>query len=352
MAHEIRELLEFTKPSKVETLENGTVVLRRVKYLGARSSNVNADGTQNVYPLAMRKASEKLYEGAKLFADHPDRAKPHAERKLAEQIGRLRGPFEHLEEGSYADAYLNPKHPLAESIAFSAQHSPDDLGLSHNAQGRGKVQGKDCVIEAATRVRSVDFVCAAATTRGLFESHQEEPMSTKAKLVALIESSEEKKLLEMVDEEALLAILADDAAAPEEKVMKALALLAGGKGDDEDGEGDDEEPMAESRRDSGDSDLRALVEAQRKELDDMKASQALRERRDRREKILAESRLPKEAKTQVFVESVHGAETDEQARALIEDRQRLAWNQQPTSGGRTPAPETQIKTADDLFARL
>lgn len=366
MSIRLRELIEFTAPSKVERLANGAIVLRRVKYLGARSANVNADGSQNVYTIEARRKSEKLYSGAKLFADHPDRATPNRERGLKEQLGRLRGPFEHLPDGSYADAVLNPKHPLAEGIAWSAEHSPDDLGLSHNAQGAGRVQGNDCLIEDITRVRSVDFVCAAATTKGLYEGRTEEDdvLITKERLAELREAAvkkakladKQKALLEEIDEAALLAILADGALPAEEKVMQALALLAtkasgaempAGEKPTSEGKKDDKKPAEGETK---------IVESLRKELDDMKVVQATRDRRESRGKLLVESRLPATAVTEVFRKLVEDAETDDAAKALIEDRKRLAFHQSPTSGGRaTGAPATgdkQIKGVDDFVAAL
>jgi hypothetical protein len=356
----LRELIEFAAPSKVERLESGAIVLRRVKYLGARSANVNPDGTHNAYTLEARKGSQRLYEGAKLFADHPERTNPNRERGLKEQLGRLRGPFTHEADGSYADAHLNPKHPLAEAIAWSAEHSPDDLGLSHNAQGRGRVQGGDCLIEEITRVRSVDFVCAAATTKGLYEGRTEDDMLiTKERLVELRNAAaakskleaKQKALLEAVDEAALLAILADGALPAEEKVMQALALLATKAGAAPEAEG--MEGAAEKKPAEGET---KLIESLRKEIDDMKVAQRARERVAARGQMLAESKLPASAITDVFKQLVEGAETDEAAKALIEDRKRLVFHQSPTSGGRaTGAPATgdkQIKSVDDFVGAL
>jgi hypothetical protein len=359
----LRELIEFAAPSKVERLPSGAIVLRRVKYLGAKSANVNPDGTQNAYTLEARKKSERLYDGAKLFADHPEREKPNRERGLKEQLGRLRGPFAHEADGSYADAYLNPKHPLAESIAWSAEHSPDDLGLSHNAQGRGRVQGGDCLIEEITRVRSVDFVCAAATTRGLYESRTEDDMLlTKERLAELRETAAgkakltpaQKALVEALDEAALLAILADGAMAPEEKVMQALAMLAS-KGE-KPAEGGEEKPATESKKDESPAGQPAgdakLVESLQVKLAALEARLAAEETQKRRDALLAESKLPA---TDGLRALVRGAESDDRAKALLEEVKRAAFHQTPTSGGRAtgaPAAGGQIKSVDDFVGAL
>ena len=182
----ILQLLERVRvaPSQVtRDPDSGAIVVEGVKYLGAQSANVNSDGTRNAYPLSTRQASQDLYEGARVYLNHPARISPGRERGYEEQIGRLRGPFSHRADGSYANLVLNPKHPLAESVAWDAANSPDSLGLSHNAQGQGRAEGQVCMIEQVSLVRSVDLVTQAATTRGLFESRQ--PSATAPRRPAL-----------------------------------------------------------------------------------------------------------------------------------------------------------------------
>ena len=69
--------------------KSGAIVIEGVKYLGAESANLNGDGTRNAYPLTTRKASQRLYEGAKVFLNHPARSNPARERGYEEQLGRL-----------------------------------------------------------------------------------------------------------------------------------------------------------------------------------------------------------------------------------------------------------------------
>ena len=61
---QVHELIEFAKPSRVRCDEaNGEIVIEGVKYLGAKSVNVNSDGANNHYPLAGRLKSESLFNG-------------------------------------------------------------------------------------------------------------------------------------------------------------------------------------------------------------------------------------------------------------------------------------------------
>ncbi len=65
---------------------------------------------------------------------------------------------------------FNPKHALAEQLIWDAEHAPENVGFSHNVEARTVRQGDKIVVEAITRVQSVDLVADPATTRGLFES--------------------------------------------------------------------------------------------------------------------------------------------------------------------------------------
>ena len=73
-------------------------------------------------------------------------------------------------EGLFADFHFNPKHALAEQLLWDAEHAPENVGFSHNVEARTARRGEQVVVEAITRVQSVDLVADPATTRGLFEA--------------------------------------------------------------------------------------------------------------------------------------------------------------------------------------
>ena len=50
------------------------------------------------------------------------------------------------------------------------------MGFSHNVEARTARRGDRVVVEAITRVQSVDLVADPATTRGLFESQDISPL--------------------------------------------------------------------------------------------------------------------------------------------------------------------------------
>ena len=155
-------LLEWTaaQPTRVDR-EAG--VLRGVKVLGRVSRNGRR------YTDAALKQALRLYEGARVNINHPDRQRPSVDRAVVDRFGVLR-KVQIREDGIYADLHYLRRHPLAEMIAEAAERLPDALGLSHNAEGRTSRRSDAEIVEEITRVISVDLVSDPASTGGLFES--------------------------------------------------------------------------------------------------------------------------------------------------------------------------------------
>jgi hypothetical protein len=137
-------------------------VLRGVKLLGLRSRN-----GRRYEESALRKAIG-LYEGSKVNVNHPVRD-PLAPRDYRDRLGIVRNVRVEPGQGLFGDLHYNPSHPLAEQLAWDAEHAPENVGLSHNVLARTRRDGQEIVVEAITRVQSVELVADPATTAGLFE---------------------------------------------------------------------------------------------------------------------------------------------------------------------------------------
>ena len=140
-------------------------VIRGVKILGLQSRN----GRQYL-PEALAKAVP-LYEGAKVNVNHP-KGSPLTPRDYQDRIGVIRGAVLKPNEGLFGDLHFNPKHVLAEQLAWDAEHAPENVGFSHNVQARTSRRDDGLLVEEITRVQSVDLVADPATTRGLYEQNQ------------------------------------------------------------------------------------------------------------------------------------------------------------------------------------
>lgn len=329
------------KPSRVRVTRDDSgrlsaLVLEGVKFLGTHSVNTNADGTKNEYPTATRKAALPLYEGASVYLNHRAPGSK-AERGYQEKLGRLR-EVRAEESGSYGSLHVNPRHPLAEQIAWDAENAPDSLGLSHDANGTGRAQGRSRLIEAITKVNSVDLVSAGATTCSLFESREGS---------------------RMLDHKALLDTLTAEGD-PAEKIAKAVEALKSA------GEAPAPTPApapaaGETKESEAPAEAGNLTESLRKELDEVKATlleertkRETAERNAQRDALLAEAKLPAVAVTDLLREAVREAKDEAKAKALIEERKRLVAHQRPVSG--PPATSGQAKadpkTVDEFMARL
>ncbi|NUQ66073.1 MAG: hypothetical protein HUU20_26730 [Pirellulales bacterium] len=161
-----RTLREFVDSRGVEVrVEREAGIIRGVKILGLRSRN-----GRSYLPEALAKAAG-LYEGAKVNVNHP-KGDPTGPRDYQDRIGVIRDVAVRT-EGLFADFHFNPKHTLAEQLAWDAEHAPENVGFSHNVQARLARRGDETVVEEILRVESVDLVADPATTRGLFEASGE-----------------------------------------------------------------------------------------------------------------------------------------------------------------------------------
>lgn len=138
-------------------------VIRGVKILGLQSRN-----GRTYRPEALVEAVP-LYENAKVNVNHP-KGGPHTPRDYQDRLGVLRNVAARPAEGLFGDLHFNPKHAMAEQLIWDAEHSPENVGLSHNVEARIGRSGDQVAVEAILRVESVDLVADPATTRGLFES--------------------------------------------------------------------------------------------------------------------------------------------------------------------------------------
>src|SRR5271166_6097266 len=136
------------------TVDRARGVIPGVKLLG----NVSKKGRE--YPRAVMAKALPLYEGMRVNVDHVD---PGQRRSLRDRIGLVKN-VTLKEDGLYGDFHYNPKHGLAEQIAWDAQNAPQNLGFSHDTRGSSTNRNGKVVVESIDKVLSVDLVANPATT--------------------------------------------------------------------------------------------------------------------------------------------------------------------------------------------
>jgi hypothetical protein len=137
-------------------------IIRGVKLLGLDSKNGRR------YREDALAEAVALYEGAKVNINHP-KGHPLSPRDYQDRLGVIRRVHLRGGEGLFGDLHFNPKHALSEQLVWDSEHAPQNVGLSHNVLARVARDGDETVVEAITKVQSIDLVADPATTTGLFE---------------------------------------------------------------------------------------------------------------------------------------------------------------------------------------
>ena len=369
-------------------------IIAGVKVLGLTSKN-----GRDYLPEAVRGAIS-LYEGVKVNVNHPSGSATKS-RGYEERIGKLSNVAFREGDGLYADLHFNPKHALAEQLAWDAEHAPENVGLSHNAQGTTRRKQGRLVVESINRLESVDLVADPATTAGLFE-HEEMDIQEASKLGSFISRQMQKRGVTTaqlaraagIAPNTLTEILRGDIKRPPNSRLTRIARRLGVSFDTldrlapktsmesiemniEDLTLDD---LQEDRPDlikllvEGDeqakqaAELKAENKKLREQLDAIEAKQAADIRRGQRIKMIVEAGLPdpdkldeqqKKIVTDLFVETVLAADSDEVAKKHIEERANLlkesksASSGNPTSRSQHDLTEGQkTRTTDEFVAAL
>ena len=169
-------------------------VLRGVKLLGMESKN-----NRRYKREGMQKAAS-LYEGVKIYVDHPTPGEIGNDRRIKDWAGVItQARFE--SNGIYGDIKLRKESEHFRGILEAATEFPKAIGFSHVADGDSDYEGDTEIVESIKKVFSVDLVADPATTHGFFES------SRKATVKSFVESlpagDERTKLIEMIGSGAI-----------------------------------------------------------------------------------------------------------------------------------------------------
>jgi len=158
------ELIQEYVDSRQQRLrvDRAAGVIRGVKLLGLSSRNGRR------YREGALIEAVGLYEGAKVNINHP-KGHPLSPRDYQDRLGVVRGVVFRASEGLFGDLHFNPKHALSEQLVWDAEHAPQNVGMSHNVLARTSRDGDETVVEAITKVQSIDLVADPATTSGLYE---------------------------------------------------------------------------------------------------------------------------------------------------------------------------------------
>lgn len=272
-------LQEFvTSRGAVMRVDREQGIIRGVKLLGLESRN-----GRRYLPDALAQAAP-LYEGAKVNVNHP-KGHPLAARDYQDRLGSIRNVSVRA-EGLFGDFHFNPKHALAEQLAWDATHAPENVGFSHNVEARTSRQANQTVVEAILKVQSVDLVADPATTRGLYENAAARTAQAGQRLV-----------------ESVADVTLEQLRVARPDLVDAIVAEA----------------------------VAGTAELQR-ELDRLRAGEAVRERRAIVSRLLKEYKLPdpdtldatsRLIVSDLFLESLLAAPNESAMRALVQERAEM-----------------------------
>jgi hypothetical protein len=151
----------FLESSATIDAENG--VIRHAKLRGMESKN------NRRYTREATDKSVALYDGSKVYVNHPRRSDSGEDRSFESLAGVVQNPKAES-GGIYGDVHLLKESPHYRQIVEAAQRFPKSIGFSHVADGDSRMEGSTEVIESINSVLSVDLVTDPATTNGIFES--------------------------------------------------------------------------------------------------------------------------------------------------------------------------------------
>jgi hypothetical protein len=294
-------------------------VIRGVKLLGLASRNGRR------YREEALVQAVGLYEGAKVNINHP-KGHPLSPRDYQDRLGVVRGVQFRSGDGLFGDLHFNPKHALSEQLVWDAEHAPQNVGMSHNVLARVARSGDETVVEAITKVQSIDLVADPATTSGLYEhaAGQETRVESREPEKSFLAPALDTKLLALdsITLEQLRALRPDLICEIEEAYETQLQEV-------------------------------------RTRLDEMVARDEASRRRERILQLLQENNLPLPTNPGVaasrlvpahFIESLMQAADDQAVLRLIEERAELVrvashWRDNRHSHGRRPRSRDQVGIA-------
>ncbi len=270
-----------------EAKDGSPAVIQNLVILGSESKNKRTYTAE-----CMRNAvASGIYEGCQGYVNHPNEEEIRLGRRdvmhLAGQFTRLvfhesemkvRGDFEVIPNDSAGAKFLN----IARSM-------PNVAGLSHNVIATARTEGNIEIIESIDSVQSVDLVSCPATTNGMFEA----------------ENANDKGATEM-----------------DYKQVTKLGLM--------ESRNDLVTELVQEGKNSRNAEIKTLTEKVKvltESLDKHDVAENIRHKAELIGGLLTESKLPDEAVTDVFRESLNAvtgkddAELKAKATALIEDRQ-------------------------------
>jgi len=304
--------MDFGGSEFIRDSEKKTYRINNVALVGEKSKN-----GYRYLRSALRKAAP-MFEDVKVFVNHPNSEEQKTgNRDVRNLAGKFTAARFDEQTAKIKADFIGLPNNNGKLFVDIAEQMPNVAGMSQSALGKFSKRNGEKVVEEITRIFSVDLVASPATNAGMFESKKDNFKENNKMDYSEITLEElrirRKDLCEMLVSEGIV--------------------------------------QGETNRDEEVENLIKERDKAVQEADTLKVKEAMAAKSALVDKLLAESKLPDEAKTDVFREqlkglkAVDGKKLDEQVNELIEDR-LLAINGKKTvknmGGEKTPVNENNI----------
>jgi len=260
-------------------------IIKNVALVGQISKNGRR------YTIEALKGGISKYEGVKIFTDHPNEAEEKQGWRSTKDIA---GRVENVRfDGSKVRGDLNLLDTEGGRLTYEiATKMPDIAGMSHNAFGKYHREDGVDVVESIDRVVSVDIVTEPATNNGMFENLDKGVSQMDYSQVTMVGLKEARK--DLVD-----TLMNEGKELRNDEVQEII---------------------------KENEDLKKEKGELQNRIDEMEVKEALAVKEATIDKMLEESELPEEAKTEVFKKTLmavtvkEGEKLEDKVAEQIDDR--------------------------------
>ena len=295
-----------------DKIDRDAGIIKDVIILAGKSLN------NRTYPSEVLKESVSLFEGIRIFIDHPESDK--ASRSVKDLVGQ----FKEVYYDSQDDKVKGNFHVLRnfqEWIFSIAESMPDIAGMSINGAGSIKKTQTGDVVEKLVSMKSVDLVVQPATTKSLFEGKEEEIEQKKEQDKGDVDNmvditlemlkAEHSDVLKQHEQEITEKLEVSELKDKFDVAAKTISEL---NSKIEKGEEDAKVAVAKEK------DLNEAMSALKLKVEEYELKEKVALKKELVEKLITESELPEKAITPLIRELLMAFETEDKMKAILEDR--------------------------------
>ena len=309
-----------------EKIDRESGIIKDVIILSGTSLN------KRTYPSNVLKESVVLFEGIRVFMDHPE--SDTTSRSVKDLVGQFKDVYYDGADNKVKGNFYVLKS-FQEWMFSIAESMPDIAGMSINGAGSVKKTQTGEIVEKLVSMKSVDLVVQPATTKGLFEEKKEEKKEqNKGDVDDMVDvnitlemlKAEHNDVLKQYEKEVMEGIeiseLRENYAASQKTISELKEKYDASKKTITDltaeaGEKSDADAKAYEAKEK---ELNETVTTLKLKVEEFEIKEKLAQKKELVERLITEAGLPEKAVSPLLKELLLVVESEEKMRAILEDR--------------------------------